>query len=284
MQDVDFRIDYAIPAWLGHKVLAVSLSDIAATGGRARYSLLGLAIPRAFGDDFWEEFFGGYFALADRFGVKLIGGDTSAAPERLVLDSIVIGECPSGRAVRRSGARVGDDIYVTGVIGGAHAGLVRVSRGLRLTEDDDDLTQRALRRHLRPEPPIEFGRRLGESGLVHSMIDVSDGLAQDLQHICIESGVSAEIEAEEVPLAPEMQLVTEDSWRAFSLAINGGEDFELLFSAATSAASELLKLAESCGIRLSRIGRMVERAESWLYLVSPGASHPLTPAGYDHFG
>lgn len=266
-----------------NKVLAVSLSDIAAMGGRARFSLLSLGIPRTLGDEFWRDFFAGYFALADRLGVRLIGGDTSAAPERLVLDSIVIGECSRGRAVRRSRARVGDDVWVTGVVGGAHIGLSRLADGCRVTADVDDLTQRALRRHLKPEPPVEFGRRLGESGLAHSMIDVSDGLAQDLQHICVESEVSAEIDADRVPVAPEMQLITGDSSKGLLLALNGGEDFELLVTAATTSAGELIGLAGTCGVTLSRIGRIVDRGESCIYLTGPGYRRSFTPAGYEHF-
>src|SRR5258706_2625639 len=178
VEDVDFKLEYTPPRWLGHKALAVSLSDIAAMGGRPRFSLLSLGIPRACGEGFWEDFFDGYFELAGQHGVTLIGGDTSSAPDRLAIDSIVLGECRRGAAVLRGGARVGDDIYITGSIGASTAGLRLLLGGKRVSAGEDDLTQQALRRHLRPEAHVEFGRRIGEERLAHAMIDVSDGLAQ----------------------------------------------------------------------------------------------------------
>lgn len=272
-----------VPSWLGHKVLAVSLSDIAAMGGRSRFSLLSLGIPSEFGTEFWNEFFDGYFALADRHGVSLIGGDTSTSPDRLVLDSIVIGECAIGHAVTRKGAQVGDAIWVTGSIGAAAAGLRLLVAGQRVREGEDDIVQLAIKRHLHPDPPVEFGRLLGESGLAHSMIDVSDGLAQDLAHICECSGVSAEIGGEQIPVAPELALITTDRREAFVTAINGGEDFELLFTAQPDEHARILAIAEKAGTDVSVIGKIIEREEGALYLLDGGTRSLLTPRGYEHF-
>jgi thiamine-monophosphate kinase len=283
VEEIDFRREYVVPSWLGHKVLAVSLSDIAAMGGRSQYSLLSLGIPSEFGSEFWNEFFDGYFALADRYGVSLIGGDTSASPERLVLDSIVMGECVKGRAVTRSGARVGDDIWVTGTLGAATAGLRLLLAGERVREGEVDAVQAAIRRHLRPDPPVEFGRLLGEAGLAHSMIDISDGLAQDMRHICDASGVTAEIEEWRIPVADELELLMEESDEAFDLAINGGEDFELLFTADPDDAERVRALAERAGVGVSFIGKIIERGEASLYFSDPSARRPVEVRGYEHF-
>src|SRR5262245_61441856 len=168
VEEIDFKLEYAPPCFLGHKALAVSLSDIAAMGGAPAYSLLTLGIPKRFqisnpeSQIFFEEFFVGYFALAEKHSVSLIGGDISSTPDRLTIDSIVIGHCRAGQAVRRSGARPGDAIYLTGFVGASAAGLKLLLNGARVDEDEDSLAQSALRAHLRPEPPIAFGRLIAE--------------------------------------------------------------------------------------------------------------------------
>lgn len=283
VEDVDFRLEYTPPRWLGHKALAVSLSDIAAMGGRPRFSLLSLGIPRACGTGFWEEFFDGYFALAREHGVTLIGGDTSSAPGGLAIDSIQLGECRRGAAVLRSGAKAGDEIYITGSIGASAAGLRLLLGGKRVSEGEDDLTQQALRKHLRPEARVAFGWRIGEEKLAHAMIDVSDGLAQDLAHICAESGVSAEIDASSVPISPEVSLVETDAEKGFELAVRGGEDFELMFTATGAKAKELARIASECGVVVTRIGEVIERGDSALRLRRDGKSIPFASHGFDHF-
>jgi thiamine-monophosphate kinase len=283
VEDVHFKRSYTPPRWLGHKALAVSLSDIAAMGGRARFALLTLGIPRAAGDEFWSEFFAGYFALAARHGVTLIGGDTSAAADRMTIDSIVIGECGQGAAIRRNGARVGDGIYVTGALGRSAAGLSLLGRGERAREAGDG-SQSALRAHLRPEPHLEFGAQVGERALAHAMIDISDGLAQDLAHICAESRVGAILDYDAVPVAEEVRLVSEGSDAAFELAISGGEDYELLLVAGREAEAGLFDVSRACRVRLARIGEIVARDEATvLRLRRAGALAPLAARGYDHF-
>lgn len=295
VEDVDFKLDYAPPRCLGHKALAVSLSDVAAMGGTPRYSLLTLGIPRRDpqssifnpqSNEFWEEFFAGYFALAEKCGVTLIGGDLSSAPERLTIDSIVIGHCRRGQAVRRSGARVGDGVYMTGEVGRSAAGLGLLRRGKRMSEGEVGLAQKAMRAHLMPEARVEFGRRVGESGLAHAMIDVSDGLTQDLAHICEESRVSAVIDYGAVPVADEVRLVAEDKEAAFALAVSGGEDYELLFMAGQEAEADLMEMSRVCQVRLTRIGEVTaldEGAESRLRLRRDGRLEELAAHGYDHF-
>ncbi|MGH9840600.1 MAG: thiamine-phosphate kinase [Blastocatellia bacterium] len=290
VEEVDFKLDYAVPRWLGHKTLAVSLSDIAAMGGAPKFSLLTLAIPEQSpisnlqSETFWEAFFEGYFALAEACGVALVGGDISSTPGGLAMDSMVIGHCAAGKAVRRSGARMGDDIYVTGALGASAAGLRLLLEGARASDAEASLAQSAIRTHLRPSPRVEFGRLAGESGLAHSMIDVSDGLAQDLPHICEESQVAAILEFDAVPIAEAVKLVTTDADAAFSLAVGGGEDFELLLTADRSNERALFDLASRCELPLARIGTITACEEAHPIRVSHGGDvKPLSIRGFDHF-
>lgn len=148
----------------------------------------------------------------------------------------------------------------------------------------EQIKQSAICAHLRPKPRVEFGRRLGESGLVNSMIDVSDGLAQDLAHICEASGVGALIDFDAVPIAEEVRLVTATADEAFEFAVNGGEDFELLFTADRSREAELTALAEECHLRLTRIGEVTESFHSVAVQIRRGNEvNPLSIHGYDHF-
>ncbi|MEP7340266.1 MAG: thiamine-phosphate kinase [Acidobacteriota bacterium] len=312
VEDIDFKLEYAPPRSLGHKALAVSLSDIAAMGGAPKFSLLTLAIPSHLksqtsnpkSEIFWEEFFGGYFALAERYGMQLIGGDISSAPDRLAIDSVVIGHCQTGKAVRRDGAKMGDAIYVTGSVGASAVGLKLLLEGNRVDENvrssgfsrssagesqppeggTANALQTAIRAHLKPEPRVEFGRRLGEIGLATSMIDVSDGLAQDLRHICEASGVGAVLDFDAVPVAAEVELITANADDAFELAVSGGEDFELLFTAHRNDETALFDLAASCQLKLTRIGEVTSAdATPAVSLRRDGAVKPLSIRGFDHF-
>jgi len=284
VEDVDFKLSYVPPSWLGHKALAVSLSDIAAMGGAVRYSLLTLAIPDKLqiSEDFWTAFLDGYFALAEQHGVTLVGGDTSSTPGQLTIDSMVLGECRVGTAIRRNGARIGDGIYVTGSLGASAAGLKLLLLGAQVYEDRNDEVQAALRAHLKPEPRVAFGRRIGERGLAHAMIDVSDGLVQDLAHICNESGMGAVLDFEAVPIAAEVALVAEDQEAAFNLAVSGGEDYELLFTASGKEEGALLEISQACQLRVTRIGEILAEPGR-LWLRRDGKLEPLAVRGFDHF-
>ncbi|MCI0662883.1 MAG: thiamine-phosphate kinase [Acidobacteria bacterium] len=287
VEEIDFKLEYTPPRWLGHKALATSLSDIAAMGGRPRYSLLTLGISRTGlkSDKFWGEVFEGYFALAGKYGVILIGGDISSTPDRLAIDSIVIGHCRQGKAIRRSRAIVGDDVFVTGKIGASAIGLKMLEMGARVDEREEGLLQSALRAHLRPEPRVLFGTLIGELDLAHAMIDVSDGLAQDLRRICEESDVDAIIDRYLVPLADESILLTDDPETAFSFAMSGGEDFELVLTASRKSERKLMKLAEDCQVVLTRIGEITEKSKdsAKVLLRQNGQVKPILYGGFDHF-
>jgi thiamine-monophosphate kinase len=293
VEEIDFKLEYAPPRLLGHKALAVSLSDIAAMGGAPAFSLLTLGVPKQFqilrseSQVFFEEFFAGYFELAEKHSVNLIGGDVSSTPDRLMIDSIVIGHCRAGQAVRRGEAKAGDAIYLTGAVGASAAGLKLLLDGARLNENEDGPAQSALLAHLKPEPPIAFAGRIAERGLAHSMIDVSDGMGQDLLRICEESGVAAIVDFKSVPVAPvaeEVGLVSNEE-EAFDFAIQGGEDFELLLTASGDEEAELLEIAADFGVRLTRIGEIIpaDQTRSNLLLSRGGEVKPLSIHGFDHF-
>jgi thiamine-monophosphate kinase len=287
VEEIDFKLEYTPPRWLGHKVLAVSLSDIAAMGGKPRYSLLTLGISKTGlqSERLWGEIFEGYFALANRYGVILIGGDISSTPDRLAIDSIVIGHCRQGGAIRRSRAIIGDEIFVTGRIGASAVGLKMLQMGARVDEREEGLLQNALRAHLRPEPRVIFGGLVGELDLAHSMIDISDGLAQDLGRICEASAVDAIIDRDLVPIAGESILMTDDPEAAFSFAMSSGEEFELLLTASRRSEGKLMKLAEDCRVELTRIGEIQEKSNdsAKVLLRQDGHIKPMLLSGFDHF-
>ncbi|HYV24654.1 MAG TPA: thiamine-phosphate kinase [Pyrinomonadaceae bacterium] len=301
VEGVDFHRQATPPRLLGHKALAVSLSDIAAMGARPYWSFLSFGMPRdAWSGSFKDEFISGYFALADQFGVTLAGGDVSETKEGVVVDSIVLGEVESGAAVLRSGARVGDQIFVTGNLGGAAAGLKLIELGARVlmesepgaiaigpvVEDgqskrtDDEAIQALLLRQLRPEPRVGWGIVLGEERLATSMIDLSDGLSSDLHHLCEESNVGAIIDAASLPLNDNVkQLCGRRALDPLALALHGGEDFELLFTVAPENVSRLPKRVD--GVAISPIGEITELRD--VQLKEKNRLWQLEPGGFEHF-
>ena len=288
MEEIDFKRDATSPEMLGHKALAVSLSDIAAMGARARWGLVSIGLPAdVWESGFAERLYDGYLSLADRYGVELAGGDISRTTEKIVIDSILIGECETGRAVMRRGAAPGDQIFVTGFLGDAAAGLRLIERGARVHTAggpkrlEEHSIERLLLRQLSPDPRVGWGLLLGEQQLASAMIDISDGLSSDLNHLCKESGVGAVIDAGRIPID---QVVTEICGRRaldpLLLALHGGEDFELLFTVKPENAGNLPKRVD--GIPVTRIGTIKEQSAG--VKISEGARvWNLEPGGWEHF-
>jgi thiamine-monophosphate kinase len=287
IEDVDFRRTTAPPTLLGHKALAVSLSDIAAMGARPRWSLISIGVP----EDVWEtefvdQFYEGLTSLADRYDVKLIGGDTSRTPDKIVIDSIAVGECNISQAVKRAGAEPGDQIFVTGSLGGAAAGLRLIERGAHLAEqnladEDSQKIDHVLLRQLRPEPRVGWGMVLGEERLATSLIDISDGLSSDLNHLCTESGAGALIESSLLPIDHQVvELCGRRALDPLQLALHGGEDFELLFTVRSGDVGRLPRKVD--GVELTRIGEV--RTKSDGVKISEGSRiWELNPGGWKHF-
>lgn len=295
VEDVDFRRDTTQPALLGYKALAVSLSDLAAMGARPRWALLSLGVTKDVWDSgFVDDFYVGFFELAARYGVQLIGGDLSRTADKIVIDSIAIGECVKGREVFRAGAKPGDQIFVTGFLGDAAAGLRLIERGARLHtpetkestgavegETERHPTDHLLLRQLRPEPRVGWGLLLGEQQLATAMIDLSDGLSSDLNHLCEESEVGALIDAAGIPIDP---LVRDLSGRRaldpLMLALHGGEDFELLFTVSPENVAKLPKRVD--GVSLTCIGE-IKDASAGVQISEGSRTWRLEPGGWEHF-
>ena len=227
VEDVHFLADDIAPADLGWKSAAVNISDIAAMGGRPVSTFLSIALPRSIGQEWVMRFIEGYRSISEMFGVPLLGGDTCSSPEKLCISATVLGECAHGEAILRSGAKPGDSICVTGTLGDSAAGLKAILEGRRR----DDPVERLIYAHYHPMPEVGVGLSLASTGLVSSMIDISDGVASDIRHIMEESGMGAKIHTDRIPLSEELlKACALFGWDPISLALEGGEDYHLLFT------------------------------------------------------
>ena len=287
VEDIDFRRTTTPPYLLGHKALAVSLSDLAAMGSRPLWALVSIGMPEdVWQTDFVDRMYDGWLDLANRYGVQLIGGDTSRTNEHIVIDSIAIGECSAGMAVKRTGASVGDQIFVTGSLGAAAAGLRLIERGAHLAEqnladEDSQKLDHVLLRQLRPEPRVGWGIVLGEERMATAMIDLSDGLSSDLNHLCTASDVGALIDSALLPIDERVvELCGRRALDPLQLALHGGEDFELLFTVKPENATRLPRRVD--GVEIKRIGEITEASDG--VKISEGTrTWDLRPGGWKHF-
>ncbi|MGA7216904.1 MAG: thiamine-phosphate kinase [Candidatus Sulfotelmatobacter sp.] len=270
LEGIHFRREWHSPHSIGHRCLARGLSDIAAMGGQPVAAFLSLALPKDLPERWLRDFMRSLLSLAKKYGVTLAGGDTAESPTGILADIIVVGIVPRGKAVLRSTARPDDAIYVSGELGGSAAALAELRENPRRK-----LKRKDYPRHFFPDPRIRLGRFLREKRLASSMIDTSDGLSTDLAHICEESGVGAEIEAELVPRARAgkyRQPVDLD------LALHGGEDYELLFTAPPQKRMP----PRIAGVPITRIGRITRGKK--IFLIQPDSSRQqLSAQGWEHF-
>jgi len=255
---------------VGHRCLARGLSDIAAMGGEPVAAFLSLALPRDLPQSWVGRFARSLISLAERYGVTLAGGDTAESPNGILADIVVVGAVPKGKAVLRSGARPGDRIYVSGELGGSAAAVWQMRK-----KPKRKLNLREFQRHFFPEPRIELGRILREKGLATAMIDISDGLSTDLAHICEESGVGAELQAGAVPRASVGKPAREVD---LQLALHGGEDYELLFSAPGNKRIP----SRIAGVPITLIGQVTRQRKIFL-MSKGGVRYELHPLGWEHF-
>ena len=261
------------PCQLGWKTLAVNLSDLAAMGAQPRWVLLAGSLPQA--DEAWlAAFADGLFACAKRYAVDLIGGDTTRGPLNLCVTAL--GEVPIGQALRRDGAIPGDDLWISGQPGLAALGLAHLQQQIELSEP---LQTRCITTLQRPLPRVELGLALRTETLAHSAIDVSDGLLADLGHIAERSGVDAEVFAAQLPYLPS-GVATEVARQA---QLTGGDDYELIFSAAVEKRTELASLAARLDLPLWRIGQITEGSGQVRLLDENGQNVEITDKGFDHF-
>jgi thiamine-monophosphate kinase len=270
LEGVHFRRDWHPAESVGHRCLARGLSDIAAMGGEPVAAFLSLALPRALPQSWVDRFTGGLLALAKRHGVTLAGGDTAESPNGILADIVVLGTVPKGKAVLRSGAQLGDRVYVTGTLGGSAAAVRQMT-----SKSKGKLNPRDYPRHFFPEPRIQVGRILRERGLASAMIDTSDGLSTDLAHICEESGVGAELQGEAIPRAQVGKRLQEVD---LELALHGGEDYELLFTASPNRRIP----SRIAGVPITQIGHITRRRKIFL-MNRAGVASELRPQGWEHF-
>jgi thiamine-monophosphate kinase len=264
----------ADPEKLGHKALAVNLSDLAAMGADPRWATLSLVLPDV--DELWlENFARGLFDLAAKFGVELVGGDTTRGPRTVSITAL--GTLPPALALRRDGARESEDIWLSGSTGDAALGLAHMQSGVNLPEA---ALRHCLARLETPLPLIELGRRL--RGLASSAIDVSDGLVADLGHVLERSGIGAEVWLDQLPRSSAIAECA-DAELARECLLAGGDDYELLFTAPQARRAAILALAAEIGLPLTRIGRMVSGAPVVTVLDGAGRPVSLGAGGYDHF-
>jgi thiamine-monophosphate kinase len=285
-----FRLDWHQPEAVGHRALARGLSDLAAMGSRPVAAFLSLGLPRpltvgsgrrigprSVSGSWVQRFLDGFLALAEVHNTPLAGGDLAESPVALA-DIVLVGAVPRGRALLRSGARPGHLLYVTGAIGGAASGLARLAE---LAEAQPDCPnppripkklEALLAPHLYPQPRIRQGLWLQRHGLASAAIDLSDGLSTDLAHLCEESGVAAEVDAALLPVHPAATL---------DQALHGGEDYELLFTAPSTARQP----RSIAGVPVTRIGRIAKRraGQPVITLLTQQGPQPLEPHGWEHF-
>jgi thiamine-monophosphate kinase len=262
------------PEALGWKALAVNLSDLAAMGAAPRWAVLAVALPAA--DEAWIGAFArGFFACAETFGVDVVGGDTTRGP--LNLCPTVFGEVPTGQAILRSGARPGDDLWISGQPGRAALGLAHLREQTILAEAWRDDCLLALHR---PQPRVELGLAL--RGLASAMLDVSDGLLGDLGHLLERSVVGAVLEEAALPLPP-LLTACPDAELARRCLLAGGDDYELLFAAPARRRDEVAALAARLDLPLHRIGHITAAAGTLLLREATGHLSPCAATGYDHF-
>lgn len=228
MEGVHFLRDAASPEDIGWKSLAVNLSDIAAMGGTPTATFLSIALPKDVQGEWADRFIAGYAELSRKFNVPLLGGDTTSSLHDIAINVGILGRAPLGKSVRRSGASVGHGIYVTGNLGDSAGGLQAILNNWDKTQEVESLIQS----HIRPIPRIEIGQALMNTGLIGSMIDISDGIASDLRHILKASGVGAEVNLDRMPVSNNLKSACNKYGKnAYALAVGGGEDYELLFTA-----------------------------------------------------
>jgi thiamine-monophosphate kinase len=262
LEEVHFRRDWHPPESVGHRCLARGLSDIAAMGGEPLAAFLSLALPADLPQRWADGFLRGLLKLAEAFNLPLAGGDIAQSPAGVLADIVVVGSAPQGTALLRSGARPGDAIYVTGALGAAASAVQQMHSGKKLRPAQN-------RAHFFPDPRLAVGRVLRARRLASAAIDLSDGLSTDLSHICEESGVGAVVHADSVPVAKGATL---------ELALHGGEDYELLFTAPFRTRVP----AQIAGVHVTRLGEIIP-GNRLLLTDRPGRRRPLPPRGWEHF-
>lgn len=280
VEGVHFVRERTPPRLLGRRLLAVNASDIAAMGGEPTHALVSLVLPPELEVGWLEELYQGLGEEGDRLGASVVGGNVARSGDGVVLDLALLGRVPRGELVTRAGARPGDLVLVTGTLGGAAAGLWLAEH----PEADVPHRDALLARHLAPAPRVREGRAIAASRHATAMIDLSDGLGSDVLHLCDRSGVGVRVYAARLPLAPGVAEVAGRSGRPpWELALYGGEDFELLFTAPPPAADVLRERMAALGTAVTAVGEVLSPPEGRWLVLPDGRPVPLEGRGFTHF-
>ena len=275
LENIHFRCDWTDLHSLGVKAVAVNVSDIAAMGGDPLCLFLGLGLPARFDNRQVDELLSGIFTACGTYGVFIAGGDTCRADSALVISITIQGLCPQGEKITRAGAVAGEDLWVSGTIGDA-------ALALKLLRQGETPGPYLAARHFRPRARVDLALALRRGGLAGAMLDLSDGLGGDLPHLLRASQLGAQVRLDRLPLSEEFRRAIELNPRTIELALSGGEDYELLFSASVDKRAELATLAEDLRIGLTRIGTLTAKTELQ-FLNADGTPFTLRQGGYDHF-
>ena len=282
VEDIHFSLKHTSSYNLGKKAVSISLSDIAAMGGAPTFLLTSIILPASTPVDFINLLYKGIKERADEFAVALVGGNTSASPEKIVITTIMLGEVPKDQVIFRKGASAGDVVYVTGRLGDS-------SLGLKIWKEKDDkiitdpFLKDAMLAHIDPFPRVREGRKLAEKKLATSMIDISDGLISDLRHIAEESMVGAKIWLDKIPISTALKRWLVDHPADITLSLSGGEDYELLFTAPKANTPMIENLAKELGIPITQIGEIVPQEYGISVLDDKGGVFQPPSNGFEHW-
>jgi thiamine-monophosphate kinase len=289
-EGIHFDLKSVPPKSVGYRAAMANLSDIAAMGAVPRYLLISLAIPSTVRRSHIYELYHGLMKACRLYDVALIGGDTSASKAGLFLSITLVGTTSGRRALFRHGAKVGDHIYVSGTLGDSFAGLKLLMNSTTLhplrrrkTEFSRSHRQFLVRRHSHPSARVAEGQWLNEKRLASAAIDLSDGLSGDLRHLCEESRVGAEVELDKIPISPACRAYARTiSVSPIQLALTGGEDYELLFTASPRNCDTIERQARTRGYRMTRIGT-IRPQRFGIRITSDGRTRPMPVTSYEHF-
>ncbi len=283
VEGIHFDRRYSSLHDIGYKAMVRNLSDIAAMGGVPKQVLTSIAIPRSTTVEDVEELFKGIMLPAKQHGIDLIGGDTAASPQKLFLSITLMGEAKPGGIIRRAGAGIGDEVFVTGTLGDSRAGLDILQRKIS-KEIPRSCKTWLTQRHLRPTARILEGQRLARYRLATAMIDLSDGLSGDLRHVCDASGVGAHIHIPHLPLSNELKVFSTHTRRAaHDFALHGGEDYELLFTVKPEHLLRIRRWTNRGLVNATHIGTITPKRHGLQIVHSTGIVGPMPIASYQHF-
>ena len=281
IEGVHFRRDWSDAYSIGWKAAAVNLSDIAAMGADPTFAFISLAFNTDETVENLDRMYDGFSDCLNRYGARLAGGDTNATPNSLVISVTQFGTVPTGQALTRSGAKAGDILLVTGTLGNAAAALALLT--LHGVARAEKVSKELLSAHRRPQPRVVAARAARETRKVHAAMDISDGLIGDLKKLCIASGVGARVDAGALPLSDDLRAAAELLGQdAVALALDGGEDYELLLAVSPDAVEIVIQAMSETGIPVTAIGEILK---SGLHIIAPNGGDEISTerAGWDHF-